>query len=87
MFVSKLDKAVGDDELAALFAHIGGICSATVMRHEDNKSKKWGYYYYAITYYLEILYANANDVTVNVYIVSYSLVLLVHWTADILYHL
>ena len=80
MFVSKLDKAAGDDELAALFAHIGGIYSATVMRHEDNKSKKWGYYYYTI-------YADANDVTVDVYIASYSLVLLVHWTADILYHL
>lgn len=43
VFVGKLDKAMGDDELAALFAHIGGICSATVKRHGDNKSKKWGY--------------------------------------------
>jgi len=43
VFVGKLDKVVGDHELAALFAHVGGICSATVKRHGDNKSKKWGY--------------------------------------------
>ena len=55
MFVGKLDKAVGDDELAALFAHIGGICSASVKRHGDNKSKKWGYYYNYYYYYCSYL--------------------------------
>ena len=40
VFVGNLDKAVGDDELVALFAHIGDICLATVKRHENNKSKK-----------------------------------------------
>jgi len=38
------DKAVGDDELVALFAHIGDICLAIVKRHENNKSKKEGYF-------------------------------------------
>lgn len=56
VFVGKLDKAMGDDELAALFAHIGGICSATVKRHGDNKSKKWGYS-------TVLLYADTDDVT------------------------
>jgi hypothetical protein len=40
VFVDNSDKAVGDDELVALFAHVGDICLATVKRNENNKSKK-----------------------------------------------
>lgn len=60
VFVGKLDKAVGDDELAAMFAHIGGICSASVKRHGDNKSKKWG-----IVEFVDVEYATLAVTTMN----------------------
>lgn len=42
VFVGKLDSTVNDSVLAAAFAHIGPIVSATVSRHPDGRSKGWG---------------------------------------------